>query len=321
MINLSNYYLQFKKHSFFIREFGIWFFLLRLLNKISFFGPFVDYGCIRLKERRIVELMPDDIKRYLEDYFYYVMGYRMDIDNPVGLNEKIQWLKLNDVNDKKILCSDKFEVRDYISAKIGQVRLARIIGVYDSPDEIKFDDLPRAFVVKATQGSGYNIIVKNKTKRTEKLVHRAFKWWMKCDFRYNSYENQYDISKNRIIIEEYLGDNIDEYKFMCFNGRAEFFWIRSSENGTLTRNFYNMDRKRIKFHFGNAPEKKDIIFPSTFNKLVDDVNKLASEFRFVRVDSFVIENNYIIGELTFTSGAGYDNWSPREESVRYGNLI
>ena len=37
--------------------------------------------------------------------------YKLNLKNPVTFNEKIQWIKFYDRNDKMPRCADKFEVR------------------------------------------------------------------------------------------------------------------------------------------------------------------------------------------------------------------
>ena len=40
--------------------------------------------------------------------------------------------------------------------------LVELLGVYNSVEEINFDELPNEFVLKCTHGCGYNIVCKNK---------------------------------------------------------------------------------------------------------------------------------------------------------------
>jgi len=134
-------------------------------------------------------------------------------------------------------------------------------------------------------------------------------------------EFQYKAKNSKILIEKYMGDQIDEYKFMCFDGRPVFFWVRSLQDGELSRNFFDIDRNEIEFHFGNAPKKKDLTFIESFEELTKAVTKLCYGFKFVRVDTFIVGGNWYIGELTFNTGCGYDKWIPEKEEIRYGGRI
>ena len=59
--------------------------------------------------------------------------------------------------------SDKYLVREYVSDKIGEKYLIPLLGAYKKFEDINFNNLPNKFVIKCNHGSGFNIIVKNKT--------------------------------------------------------------------------------------------------------------------------------------------------------------
>ena len=48
------------------------------------------------------------------------MGKPLNLRRPRTLNEKINWLKLNDRTSLHTQCADKYEVRKYIIEKIGK---------------------------------------------------------------------------------------------------------------------------------------------------------------------------------------------------------
>ena len=49
-----------------------------------------------------------------------------------------------------------------------------LIGVVDKFDDIDFDKLPNKFVLKATHGSGWNIIVTDKSKFNKAEAKKKF---------------------------------------------------------------------------------------------------------------------------------------------------
>ncbi len=56
----------------------------------------------------------DAIKRQ----FKRAHGYFLDIDHPKTLNEKMQWLKINDRTPKLTLYADKYAVRDFYEVQV-----------------------------------------------------------------------------------------------------------------------------------------------------------------------------------------------------------
>ena len=90
-------------------------------------------------------------------------GEKLNLDNPQSFNEKIQWLKIYDSTPLKTQLVDKYLVRDWIKGKIGEEYLIPLLGVWNSFDEIDFDMLPQQFVLKCNHGSGWTVVVTEKT--------------------------------------------------------------------------------------------------------------------------------------------------------------
>ena len=57
---------------------------------------------------------PELLSRYP---FMDLLGQKLDLSNPRGLNEKITWLKLNTYRNNRLVtsCSDKYSVREYMA--------------------------------------------------------------------------------------------------------------------------------------------------------------------------------------------------------------
>lgn len=104
--------------------------------------------------------MPD--KMYLKMLYYCEMGRKLDLDNPISFNEKLQWLKLYNRNPKYSLLVDKYEVKSIVGNLIGEEYIIKTYGVWDSVDEIDWSILPNRFVIKCTHDSGSVIICKDK---------------------------------------------------------------------------------------------------------------------------------------------------------------
>ena len=92
---------------------------------------------IRLKYA--LRFLPDSL--YVKLYFRLTLKRKLDLKNPVTLNEKLQWMKFNDRNPLYSMVSDKFAVRPYIQEQIGEKYLVPIIVHWNSLNEINFDIL------------------------------------------------------------------------------------------------------------------------------------------------------------------------------------
>ena len=101
--------------------------------------------------------------RFLSYYKYYrkLLSFR----NPITLDEKIQWMKVNYYKDNPLIsqCADKYAVREYVKKMDCEEILIDLYGVYDNAKEIPWGDLPEKFVIKWNCGCGQNLIVKDKS--------------------------------------------------------------------------------------------------------------------------------------------------------------
>ena len=52
----------------------------------------------------------------LKILFRLKTGYKLNLNNPVTYNEKLQWIKLYDRNPLMPKCADKYTVRQYVES-------------------------------------------------------------------------------------------------------------------------------------------------------------------------------------------------------------
>ena len=60
--------------------------------------------------------------------------------------------------------------------------------------------------------------------------------------------------------------------------------------------------------------------PKTLNKMIEYAKILSKDFKFIRVDFYEVNNKCYLGELTFTPGNGWFNFST-ENDIKYGDLL
>ena len=103
-------------------------------------------------------------------------GYEpFDLKNPETYTQKIQWAEIYENDPRKTTYSDKVAVREWISETIGDEYLIKSLGVFSNVDDIDFDKLPDRFAIKLNNSSGFNIIVKDKSKNPQLIsVELAF---------------------------------------------------------------------------------------------------------------------------------------------------
>jgi hypothetical protein len=264
----------------------------------------------------------------IKKQFKKKVGREVNLKNPIKFNDKLQWLKLNWYDFLAVKCSDKYRVRDYVGKKIGEKYLNELYGVYNSVEEINFDKLPKSFVLKATHGSGYNIICKNKNELNLIKETKKMKRWLKINYFWQSREWVYKDIKPRIIAEKYLKDRNskppNDYKIFCFNGEPKLIQVDFNKFIPIKRNLYEYDLgwKFIdaEIEFQNNPGV-DITNLKNFKEMLELSKILSNDFPHVRVDFYNIDGKIYFGELTFFHGNGMRSSRPEKLKMKMGNWL
>ena len=271
-------------------------------------------------------LSPDMYRAELELWYKYRTGEMLDLSNPITYNEKIQWIKIYDSTYKKTVLADKLLARQFVKKEIGEKYIVHLIGSWNCFDDIDFNLLPKSFVLKATHGSGWNLIASSKDELDIESAKEDIDFWLSRNFAFNcGFELQYLKIPPKVIAEEYLGptDELNDYKVMCFGGKAKFLWVDTGRySGNHRRTFFDLKWNRLNVRFGDyEPAEFEIIKPKNFDEMIRISERLSSDFCHVRVDFYEVNNRLLFGEMTFTPGSGIKKILPQEFSVEMGSWI
>lgn len=276
--------------------------------------------------RSLLGLLNDKTLVRLE--FVYNHGKFPNLTKPRTFNEKIQWIKLNDRNPLMTLYADKYEVRKIVEKKIGLHVLNELYGVFESPDEINFDLLPESFVLKATHGSGWNIIVKNKSVLEREKAKKKMKKWLGRSFYTKKREWAYKDIPPRIVCEKYMENedgSLNDYKFYCFNGKPLFIQADFNRYAKHVRTFYDPQWRKLDFFLAKNRKvhryEKDFKRPDSLADMVQIASTLSSDFAFARVDLYELDGKPIFGEVTFYPKNGGGRFTPEHWDAEFGSLL
>ena len=120
---------------------------------------------IRGKLMYSLSWLPDE--PYIKLFYYATTGRKLNLKEPVTFEDKQQWLKLHDHNDRYTQLADKLAVREHIKKTIGEGYSFPLLGHWDRFEDIDFSALPEKFVLKCNHDSGSVRIIKNKSSLTE----------------------------------------------------------------------------------------------------------------------------------------------------------
>lgn len=281
-----------------------------------------------LEDKKIneIDMYNNKIAEYKKELIRRGRNIKLDIniDKPVTIQDKIQWLKLYDTTPLKTRCADKIKVHDYCKEKLGKDICIPIYKTYNTTDEIKWEELPQQFVIKCNHGSGMNIIVKDKNKIDKSEIIRKLNKWIKTDFAFqNGCELQYHDIERKIFVEEYKEDSTQkdslfDYKFWCFNGEVKTYTINNGfGHGDII--YYTMNHEVMNPYCVNINNK--YVKPKNFGLMVEYAKKLSEDFKFVRVDFYEINDEVFLGELTFTPGSGFFKYKDEKYNKIFGDWL
>ena len=247
---------------------------------------------------------------------YYKKFHRpLQLSNPTLFYDKTFWLARNTDVDSWAYMADKYLVRYYVAKKCGEQILTKLYAVYDSAQEIRFEQLPAQFVMKTTNGCASNVIVRDKSAINVEEIREKMDFWMGIHYGELTGQPQYAKLTPRIIAEQLLiqdGDpnkTLTDYKFNCFDGfvhSCAAFRDRVQGTHQFARMIYDMDWNphpewidTEKVHLGGTPK------PPCFEQMKKIAEQLSEGLPFVRVDLYCIDGKPYFGEMTFTPGLAY----------------
>ena len=266
-------------------------------------------------------ILDDEI--YLKQVFKYLVGYELNLNNPKSFNEKLQWLKIHDRNPLYKSLVDKEKVKESVGKLIGEKHIIPTIGVWDKFENIDFDALPEQFVLKCTHDTGSVFFCKDKTTFDFSAAEKKIRKALSTNIYWAGREWPYKDVKPRIIAEKYIGENLTDYKFLCFNGTPQYIFTCTERfSGTgLKVTWFDTAWNRLDFERHYPASSKKIDRPSQLQKMLEISRTLSEGIPFVRVDLYEKEDQIIFGELTFYPGSGFEEFNPEKWDYVLGECM
>lgn len=164
---------------------------------------------------------------YLKLIYWQKMGKKLNLKNPKRFNEKLQWLKLHDRKPEYSVMVDKYEVKNFVTSRIGSAYVIPTLGVWDKFEDIDFGELPDKFVLKCTHDSGGLVICKDKKKLDMKAAKTKINKSLQNNYYLQGREWPYKNVKPRILAEKYMVDllrtNVKLMEFIVFSSAGFVF--------------------------------------------------------------------------------------------------
>lgn len=273
-------------------------------------------------------LFPD--KAYLKLMHRLELRRRLDLDNPVTYNDKLQWIKLYCHRPEFTMMADKVTVKPYVAERIGAEYVAPLLGVWDRVEDIDWDSLPQQFVLKTNHDGGNFGVVICKDKSTFDRAKAEKR--LKASLRRNTYllgrEWPYKNIPRKVFAEKYIEDRgrgeLLDYKFYCFDGEVKIVFIASGRQSLkeVCIDYYDAEGNHIdnlRQSHPNAPVPP--AKPQHFDLMKALAEKLSAGIPHVRVDFYEAEGKVYFSELTFFPYGGWTAFHPEKYDYELGGWI
>lgn len=248
-----------------------------------------------------------------------------NIINPKSLTDKMLLIKLRPNSKKSYLrklSADRMAVRDYVKSKSPNCNIIKILW---SGNKLLVDDwnlLPNNFVIKANHGSKMVKIV-DKSEDSFESVQKLTNDWLRKDYYKKGREWVYKDTPRTLLVEELLQFSEEippDYKFFCLNGKVKFLQVDLDRFNGHCRNIYNskFDLLDVEYHF---PRGYSIDKPSKFDEAIKISEELSSEFDFIRVDLYLLEDGVFFGELTNFPGNCLESFDDYSFDLKMGSQL
>ena len=273
---------------------------------------------------RCSKLIPD--KQWIQFKYYTHFHKKLDLENPKTFNEKLQWLKLYYRRPDHTRIVDKYEMKQYVTEKIGPGFVIPVLGVWNSVEEIDFSSLPKSFVLKTTHDCGGLVICPDKDKLDIEAAKRKLKHSLNTDYYIQYREWPYKNVMPRILAEEFMqdesGTQLKDYKFFNFNGEPFCIQVDFDRFSDHKKNMYSTDWKLLDFSF-NYPAHPEITIekPDNLDEMLRISRILSKGEPFVRTDFYSVNGHLYVGEITFFPASGYGKFEPEKIDRELGDKI
>lgn len=292
---------------------------------MNFYKKIIRSKKLRFKILRMLSFIPD--KTMLRVQYRIKCGHKLPLKEPKRYTEKIQWYKLFYRDPIMRQCADKYLVREYVRSKGYEDILNVLYAVFKTPDEIDLERLPDKFVLKLSNGSSTNLLVRDKSLLNIDYVKTKF----------NDFYSQSSSSAGRewvyksiqppvIVAEQYLEDpkrpgaDLRDYKIFCFNGKPEYIIC---VDGRYTPDYchvvYTTAWEKQQVIIGESSASADYERPDTLDEMLKIAADLSADFPAARVDLYSIDDKIYFGEITFFPWSGYMVFKPDSFDYELGD--
>jgi len=275
----------------------------------------------------------DNPIKQAEYNYKLILGKVLNLESPVDLNEKINWMKFYSDTTKWTLLADKYKVRKYIE-DCGLSRiLVKLYGKWDRADQIDFSKLQYPCILKVNHGCGGNFILKQiPSTLKQHIIIKKINKLLETPYGKESAEPHYLNIKRCVIAEEFLvekkekiSSTLVDYKVWCLGGHIYCIFV------CFNRTPLHIDIAAYDSQWNYHPEwcvfsehcrngGNLVSKPKLLNQMLEIALLLSKNMPQARIDFYIANDKIYFGEITMTSQGGYMDYFTPKVLLEMGHL-
>lgn len=242
---------------------------------------------------------------------------------PQTFNEKIQRLKIFGRDPRFPQRADKILVKDFVRDRLDSDWVTPTLwhGEFLPPLGQRTWSIP--FVIKANNGSGWNIFVRQKSDLDWPRIESLIAEWHRNPYGADMGEWHYGEIKPALLVEPFIGEGMTlprDYKLWTFSGKVKFIEVVTDQEHQHKCTMFDPEWHRLPFSCIFPSDPRIIAKPLSLNRMIGAAEVLAEDFPFVRIDLYEVGSRPRFGEITFYPASGYAAFIPPEWDIEIGKL-
>ncbi|ENW96773.1 ATP-grasp fold amidoligase family protein [Acinetobacter sp. NIPH 298] len=223
------------------------------------------------------------------------------------------------LNPIRQFISDKYLVKDYIRAKVGEKYNVPTIAIFNSYEELENFDFPENCCIKPTQASQAVILRKD----NEPIEIPPIKDWFNLNYYKKTRERNYKYLKPKVIVEPLLFKSKDlmDYRLFCFNGKVKIIGIDVGKYTGYKRVFYSPKWEKQDFSLHYPLFEGELECPKNLQEMIAVAEKLAEDLDFIRIDIYSDGEECFVGEITNCHAGANQRFVPESAEKKVSEII
>lgn len=285
------------------------------------------YKVISLFRSFLHRILPyNDISDSFLNYLNFFLKHKRFPKNRLYFNDYLFRIKNTEeiLNPIRQFVSDKYLVKDYVRAKIGEKYNVPTIAVFDNYKDLSQFNFPANCCIKPTQASQAVILRKN----GEAIDIASTEKWFELNYYKKTRERNYKYLKPKVIVEPLIFDTTDlmDYRLFCYKGKVKLICIDVGKFSSYQRVFYTKNWIKQDFSLHYPLYGGDLEKPKNLTEMIEVAEKLSYELDFVRVDLYSNGESCLVGEITNCHAAASQSFVPliaekKASKIIFGEIV